>query len=257
MAGARKPQEEPSSVPGWIVSFSDMVTLLLAFFVLLQTFAKTQDPELFYAGQGSFRRAIEGMGLTRWFSGQMSQPLRDYRKLQYPTDPGPDEDGQERIIDLEDEKIRQMFRNLRESMEMKASDVAGETIDIHNTPVTFPTGGDSLDDEARKFLTQLADDLKQTVDRESVKLYIIGLAADVKSRKDQLVLSARRAAVVQRFLSQALSAGMSDRWDVYSWGAGDGGQWCRAYGLSPKGIAGGTDCIAVAVMSAASRGGRR
>ena len=257
MSGARKPQEDAASVPGWIVSFSDMVTLLLAFFVLLQTFAKTQDPELFYAGQGSFRRAISGMGLTKWFSGQMARPLRDYRKLQYPTAPGPDEDGQERVIDLEDEKIRQAFRNLRESMEMKASDVASETVDVHKTPVTFPTGGDDLDDEARKFLTQLAGDLKQTVDRESVKLYVIGLAADVKTRKDQLVLSARRAAAVQRFLSEALSGQTPDKWDVYSWGAGDGGQWCKAYGLTPKGIAGGTDCIAVAIMSAGGRAGRR
>ena len=47
MAGqerTRPKQDKGNSVPAWIVSFSDMVTLLLAFFVLLQSFAKVQDP---------------------------------------------------------------------------------------------------------------------------------------------------------------------------------------------------------------------
>ena len=257
MAGVKKPEDKKPEVPGWIVSFSDMTTLLLAFFVLLQTFAKTQDPELFYAGQGSFRRAISGMGISKWLGGQTAKPLVDYRKLQYPTAPKEDEDGRERIMDLDDEKIRQAFRGLRESMEMKASDVASETIHVQNTPVTFQVGKDDLGEKAMGFLSQLARDLKQTADRESVKLYVIGLAADVKTRKEQMVLSARRAAAVQRYLSAALSGESSDKWDVYSWGAGDGGRWCQTYGLMPKGVAGGTDCIAVAVMSAGAKGGRR
>ena len=47
----KKPQEEQDKVPAWIVSFSDMITLLLAFFVLLQSIALEQDPALFHMGQ--------------------------------------------------------------------------------------------------------------------------------------------------------------------------------------------------------------
>ena len=36
----KNPDDGKPKVPGWIVSFSDMITLLLAFFVLLQSFAK-------------------------------------------------------------------------------------------------------------------------------------------------------------------------------------------------------------------------
>lgn len=257
MAVLKRPKEEKIEVPAWIVSFSDMTTLLLAFFVLLQTFAKTQDPELFNVGQGSFRRAISGMGMAKWTQGQMAYPLDDYRKLQYPTDPKDDEDGHDRIIDLEDEKIRQMFRALRETMDLKASNIADETIDIHNTPVVFADGDDALDDKATEFLTQFATDLAQSADQDSIKLYVIGLAADVKSRKDQLILSAKRAAVVQRFLSEALSGATSDKWDVYSWGAGAGGRWCQDKGLVAKGLPGGTDCIAIVIMGAGTRNGRR
>jgi chemotaxis protein MotB len=46
MAAKKRQEEEPEGTPAWIVSFADLITLLLAFFVLLQSFAKEQDPEL-------------------------------------------------------------------------------------------------------------------------------------------------------------------------------------------------------------------
>ncbi|GAH48610.1 unnamed protein product, partial [marine sediment metagenome] len=75
-----------TEVPGWIVSFSDMITLLLAFFVLLQAFAHTQDPELFYLGQGSFRRAIAGLGMPNLFLGRRQGPEFYYRKHKHSTE---------------------------------------------------------------------------------------------------------------------------------------------------------------------------
>ena len=46
-------EEEGTKVPGYIVTFSDMVTLLLTFFVMLLTLADVQDPELFDKGRDS------------------------------------------------------------------------------------------------------------------------------------------------------------------------------------------------------------
>jgi len=234
MSKERKPVvDEGIEVPGWIVSFSDMVTLLLAFFVLLQTFAKTQDPELFYAGQGSFRRAVSGFGLSSMFSGEIEQPMTDWRKLKYPTSHKTPDPGSERVIDSDDEDIRLAFRKMRRDVETQTSSANEETISLYSTDIVFPPGGYSLDAGARTYLKGLTADLKRAVSNPGrTKLYVVGLAADERDSKRQWILSARRADAVHKALEDLLSQGESDTpWRVFSWGAGPGGRWCRRNGI--------------------------
>lgn len=54
---AKKPKEEPAGAPAWMVTFSDMTTLLLTFFVLLLSMSKT-DQIKFQAAAGSLRGAF-------------------------------------------------------------------------------------------------------------------------------------------------------------------------------------------------------
>ena len=66
----QKPFEEPADdVPAWVMTFSDVITLLMTFFILLLTFA-TNTPETFdrlqvtmFGGGGStgFVSEVEGM----------------------------------------------------------------------------------------------------------------------------------------------------------------------------------------------------
>ena len=65
MAKTKHSQTEESGpkVPGYIVTFSDMVTLLLTFFVMLLSLAAVQDEELFNRGRDSFSFAIKNFGL--------------------------------------------------------------------------------------------------------------------------------------------------------------------------------------------------
>jgi chemotaxis protein MotB len=246
------PVEAKAGVPGWIVSFSDMVTLLLAFFVLLQTFAHTQDPELFYAGQGSFRRALSGMGLSTWFGGKPPSAARDFRKLKYPTKERAEDAPSERLIDADDEQIRQSFKQLRKAMEVKASDVADEVISVFALPVSFSAGSSDLTESAREYIASFAFDVRQTSRCEDVKVYVIGLAADERSSKTRWVMSARRADAAQRLLTESLSGDSGEVWDVYSWGAGDGGRWCEAFGLVPE-----RTHLAVAIMGGRGASGSR
>ena len=80
MAAKKRQEEEAEGAPAWIVSFADMITLLLAFFVLLQSFAQEQDPELFHQGQGSFRRSISGFGIPDLLLANLSFFLVPRRK---------------------------------------------------------------------------------------------------------------------------------------------------------------------------------
>jgi len=232
MREPKRPKEEVQSVPGWIVSFSDMVTLLLAFFVLLQTFAKTQDPELFYAGQGSFRRAVSGFGISSMFSGEIEAPIKDWRKIKYPTAHKTLDPGSQRVIDSDDEEIRMAFREIRRKADVQASAMNEETISVFSTDIIFAPGDVSLNAEATRYLKALAADLERTVDPAKTKLYVVGLAADEKDSKSQWTLSARRAKAVHKALERLLLGGDSERgWKLFSWGAGPGGRWCRKRGI--------------------------
>ena len=59
-------------VPIWIISFADMITLLLSFFVMLQTMASRRDDKLFSIAQDSFRRSMAGFGIPDLVFGKQS-----------------------------------------------------------------------------------------------------------------------------------------------------------------------------------------
>lgn len=224
------PEEPAKGAPAWIVSFSDMVTLLLAFFVLLQTFAKTQDPDLFYAGQGSFQRAISGFGLASWFQGKMANPIADFRKLKYPTDTEADQDSTDRLIDPNDENIRKIFKDLSDTLDVKTDDMAEDAVSVIVTPITFEHSQARLDDKATKYIKAFAGDLKQSAHR-NVNVYVVGLAADEKNIRKRWMLSAKRAARVQLVLTAALAGDRNRKWLIDSWGAGAQ----KAFGVDVKG----------------------
>ena len=56
--------ECPPGLPGWMATFSDLVTLLLTFFVLLLSFAKTESAK-YEAALGSIRNAFGGNTLQK------------------------------------------------------------------------------------------------------------------------------------------------------------------------------------------------
>jgi len=244
MAGqerTRPEQDKGSGVPAWIVSFSDMVTLLLAFFVLLQSFAKVQDPELFAKGQGSFKRAIAGLGLPDWLFGRTDAPRREHNNVRHPTDPGRKRTPKPRVIDDHDAKIRQMFDDLKQQMTVTASDVSQQPLRIEAAPIRFAGADATLDGSARRYLRQFVLELRQTVRGESVRIYVTALATDGQDRREQWLVSARRALAVERHVAGLLAAGGGGGdWTVHS--SGVGGQRARG------GVGGDGSDVILAVM---------
>lgn len=239
-------QEEPQGVPAWIVSFSDMVTLLLAFFVLLQSFAKEPTPELFYAGRNSFKRAVSGMGLPSWLLGQKPKPRQQNHINKHESEPDEDPLSRNKILDADDAKIREIFDKLSRDNDSQSSDLNQELISAVATPIRFSAGRNKLSPAAKRYLDERVTELKQNLTGQSVRINIIGLAVDGGSTAEKLYASARRAGTVEQYLRGKLSDELNDsKWEIASWGSGSSDEWTASYGHRPKDAS-----IIIAVMGA-------
>jgi outer membrane protein OmpA-like peptidoglycan-associated protein len=91
------------------------------------------------------------------------------------------------------------------------------------TNINFSQGNALLNEQAKKFLIQFATDLQQNSGSEEIKLYVLGLANNEQTEKEQWILSAKRAQAVADFLNDILPTERLR--SIYSWGAGPGSLW--------------------------------
>ena len=231
-----KTEESGPKVPAYIVTFSDMVTLLLTFFVMLLSLASVQDPELSGKGRDSFSWSIKNFGLGMLW-GRKPRPDFGNVKIKYFISK-PDKFFEGRSIHIKEEKIRQVFNELRQSMKTMPSEIAATKTDFSVTNIRFARGVSRLDASAKQFLGSFCSHLQQDSGSRPVKLYVLGLAGDQAAEKEQWILSAKRAKAVADYLRGILSSesgfqrqgsafGGWSKWSVYWWGAGPGGDWVR------------------------------
>lgn len=226
-----KAGDDGPKVPGYIVTFSDMVTLLLTFFVMLMTLADFQDPELFNLGRDSFFESIGRFGIGMLMGGFQSRDLGS-TKLKYYIE-NPDDRYQGRTIDANEEEIRRLFNKIRRSARTEQSKLAARKAHFSITEIRFHGDDTTLDEQAKLFLADFALNLQQDPLPGRLRLYVLGLAADQKGPKRQWAVSARRAKAVADFLRARL--GPRFRQSVYCWGAGAGGLWAGPDGaVSPQ-----------------------
>jgi len=229
------PAKEGQEPPAWIVSFTDMITLLLAFFVLLQTFSSMQDPELFFVGRDAFRRAIAGLGIPGLLLGKQQRPKFVYRKPKHSTEEAEHKIPKNRALDVEDEKIRQAFATMREAMTTESPEITSRLLEKRVPPIDFAPMRSELTAPAKSHLTDYAVDLQQNLQDRRITIHIIGFASDVKPLKEKYLVSAARAKAVEDFLRSACGDAAQHRgWRFVSWGAGAGGQWRQDLGRIPE-----------------------
>ncbi|MHC4211801.1 MAG: flagellar motor protein MotB [Planctomycetota bacterium] len=222
MSRAKKTVEDDSAkVPAYIVTFSDMVTLLLTFFVLLLTLAKTRSPELFNKGRESFVESINVWGLgTLW--GGLERPTFGKIMLKHYV-LNPDENADERIIDSSENQMRRIIQQIAPSVDSFTSQITSKNTNFSATDIHFERDSWELNESAKVFLSDFSSDLQQSKFSQKISLYVVGLARDVSVEKRQWALSALRAQQVGNFLKSSFSE--QSACEVYSWGSGPGGMW--------------------------------
>jgi len=231
----QKSEESGPKVPGYIVTFSDMVTLLLTFFVLLLTLADTQDAEFYDRGRDAFLKSIRNMGLGI-LTGRHSEAELGNTKMTYSIDM-PDEEPDTRTIDAKAEQLRRIFEKVKESAKTLPPEISAKknNFSVDNN-IHFPKGQAELDDSAKQYLNNFCEKLVISNAGKPVTLYVLGLAPDENNQKNKLIISAMRAEIVAEYIRTTLESmldnknysnvlGPGPKWSVYSWGAGSGGQW--------------------------------
>lgn len=202
-------------LPGWMATFSDLVTLLLTFFVLLLSFAKTESAK-YEAALGSIRNAFGGNVLKQ---GEVLEPGKSpdnqptMLESQEPIKPFPiDFLTMEGILDK-----HELNKNSEEDLKQMKSDLAdfslSENVNIYEMTEgikVFVKDQILFQKGSTKPLIQggvkveVLDKIIQMMSEKDWTLYVMGHASrgetSINGKDDALELSAQRARDVARSL---------------------------------------------------------
>jgi chemotaxis protein MotB len=228
MSFSKRAEEPKPSVPGYIVTFSDMITLLLTFFVMLLSMAKTQvEQHKFEIGIYSFRRAIADFGMSGVIMSGSDGMNFEHPKVYHRVDAGQDE-PENRSIDAKTEMLRRVLMDIEQMMKISPSHITGTQKTSFSTGITFSTGSWDMNAQSRQSLKKLTEQFKINFSGQNPTIYVLALAADVPESESWNV-SACRGQVVADFIRQELPADL--KWSIFCWGAGPGGEWIGRNGL--------------------------
>lgn len=181
LSGRKKRNDGPGE---WLLTYSDMVTLLLTFFVLLYSYSRT-DLVRFQQALASFRKALA----MTWTETEMAQQISNHSRT---------------TGDISDDKLAAEVRGLlqKDALSEKisvAADQRGVVIRLKEQ-VLFDLGRAELRPEALSVLGKIAAALNEVSDREiRVEGHTDDLPINTVVYPSNWELSAARAAAVVKY----------------------------------------------------------
>jgi len=230
-----KGPEERIEIPRWIVTFTDMTTNLLTFFVLLLSLGHIRDDTLFDEGN---RISCYFLQSVKAGFGFRDATLFEHASIRHLVEQPQQCEGVTR--DAQEQRTRQLFDLLQRSLETRASPLAADRVNFSIANVRFAPGETTLEAAGRQWLSRFGMDLQQSHDPATTVLYVVAVAGPEATDAGTWHLTAQRAWAVADCLRQSLwappgeaRADGPDPWRVFWWGAGPGGAWAGQDHLAP------------------------
>ncbi|HPF12720.1 MAG: OmpA family protein [Planctomycetes bacterium] len=174
--------------PGYMVSFGDMMTLILCFFILLVSMAKERNYGMLAKGIGSFVVQLKSHGLTGVLSGSEKEAIFEQVRRRFNLPPEPDPERQAEHSEASDKELlrAETLELLQPHREVATPRVAG-----------FTEGSALLSDASRRYLDQLAPTLRP---RRGQLLVLEGHALESTGDLEPHQLALARAMAVRDYL---------------------------------------------------------
>jgi chemotaxis protein MotB len=210
-------EERRAPLPAWLVSFGDMMTLILTFFILLITLSREREYALVADGLGSFVSALRSHGIPGFLSDAERQDVFESFRRRFNLPP---EDDAQRRDSAEEASDAELLR----AEAVAALAPHDELFQPH--VASFASDSAALDEGSRAYLDRLAYTLRPGPGQ---LLVLEGHAADAGPRfaRDDVWLAVERSRAVRIYLLEAHGFAPA-RVEARAWLAGIDGEGADA-----------------------------